>query len=326
VSVLISSAGRRVSLVHIFREALAQSDLEPRVLASDASQLAAAWHAADGAFLVPPCEDKSFIPELVDLCRRERVRLLVPTIDTELPKLSAAHDLFREVGTLLAISSEATVAVTADKRRTHAWMVGAGIPTVEQGEVEAVRAARWPFPLVVKPVYGSASLGVHVVTDRASFDVAVREGDTIVQAMASGVEFTIDCLVDDDGHLVAAVPRRRLAVRAGEVSKSVTVDLPALSSIAEQVCSALPGPFGVLNVQVFHDVQTGRSQVIEVNPRFGGGFPLSHRAGAPFARWLVERAWGRKPELNMSWLPGLTMLRYDEAVYVLPEPGEGPPL
>src|SRR2546425_6027319 len=82
-NVMVSSAGRRVALLDIFRRTLAEMDLPGQVLAADMSRLSSAFHSADRAFLVPPCSSPEFVPELLDLCRANRVRLLVPTIDPE---------------------------------------------------------------------------------------------------------------------------------------------------------------------------------------------------------------------------------------------------
>jgi len=173
----------------------------------------------------------------------------------------------------------------------------------------------WGCPLVVKPVAGSASEGVHVVSTKAAFAAATESGDVVVQRLAPGNEYTVDCLVDDSGKLLGAVPRRRLAVRGGEVSKGRTERRTELTEVAG-VCGSLPGAFGCLNVQMFHDPSDGRVSIIEVNPRFGGGYPLTHAAGAPFVQWLVKHAWDRCSDLDMSWQDGIVMLRSDEAVFL----------
>jgi carbamoyl-phosphate synthase large subunit len=108
------------------------------------------------------------------------------------------------------------------------------------------------------------------------------------------------------------------------VSKGVTVRSPRLESLAASVCDALPGAFGAVTVQVFvdGDTETGRASVIEINPRFGGGYPLSQAAGADFPRWLLEEAAGLPSTAAPDrWRDGLVMLRYDAAVFV-EEPAE----
>lgn len=318
-NVLLSSAGRRVALLETFRDALRSLGLQGKVMAADASACSAASWAADDRFVVPRCGDDAFIPAMLDLCRRERVALVVPTIDTELMVLARHRAAFAALGTTVAVSAPATIAVAEDKRRTHAFLVERGFPTVAQAEVEQVLAdpGAWPYPLIVKPVSGSASEGVLRVGDRMGLTVATAGQDTVVQELARGVEYTVDLFVDGTGTCRGAVPRQRLEVRAGEVVKAVTARVPAIVDLAEQLAKSLPGAFGVLNLQLFYDEGSGDLRIIEINPRFGGGFPLAHRAGAPFVRWLVQSAVGQVPDYDVPpWRDGLMMLRYDDAVFV----------
>jgi carbamoyl-phosphate synthase large subunit len=316
-TVLVSSAGRRVELLRGFRSALHDLRLDGRVLATDSSWYSSARHVADASFDVPPCTDAAFVGHLVALCADQGVDLVVPTIDPELPVLAAAHRDFAAVGTTVAVSSPEVVAIAADKVATHDWLVTNDFPTVRQTVDVGDDPARWPYPLVVKPRWGSAARGVAVVHDAMELEVAARVGEVVVQSVAAGREHTIDVLVDRAGQCVCAVPRRRIEVRAGEVSKAVTARSPALERLAAEVCAALPGPFGALTMQVFVDEATGDQAIIELNGRFGGGFPLSRQAGADFPRWMLEDLVGLPSTARAdNWRDGLVMLRYDAAVFL----------
>lgn len=340
-TVLISSAGRRVELLRAFRHTVesfwpADQAGTGKVLAVDCSWYSSAFHAADEAFLVPRCTEPDFIPRMVELCASQQVDLVVPTIDPELPVYADAVERFRAADTTVAISSPNVIAIAGDKVRTHDWLTDAGFPTVQQGSVADVYAEprAWTFPLMVKPRFGSASVGVTKVDDVAALEHVVaqwsnRAGsscdpsrDLVVQSVAQGVEYTVDVLVARDGDdaaqsALAAVPRRRIEVRAGEVSKGVTVHLPLLIELAQKVCTALPGAFGPLNVQMFYDEKTGSVAIIELNARFGGGYPLSFKAGADFPRALLQEALGMPITASLlDWRDGLVMLRYDAAVFV----------
>lgn len=319
VTILVSSAGRRVALMGCFQDALAAMGIPGRVVATDLSPLSAAFQAADSSFTVPRCTTPEFIPAMLEICRREAVTLVVPTIDTELPAYAAARGEFEKIGTVVAIPGPQTVAIGGDKIRTQEWLKHEGFPTVRQGAVEEVRAnwSAWPFPLIVKPAGGSASIGVRIVRDRLAFDAAVEVTGAIVQSVARGVEHTVDILVDRKGKVICAVPRRRLEVRAGEVSKGITVHDSRLITLSSEIGARLPDAYGVLNIQIFLDQDTGEMNVIEINPRFGGGFPLAYEAGAKYPRWMLEEILGL-PSSSVAdgWRDGLVMLRYDAAVYV----------
>jgi carbamoyl-phosphate synthase large subunit len=319
LSVLISSAGRRVELLRGFRAALDALGVDGRVLAADRSWYSSAVHSADAHYRVPACDAPDFVPRMLELCATQGVDLVVPTIDPELPVLAGVRDDFAAIGTTVSISSPEVVAIAADKRITHDWLATHGFPTVRQSTVAEVEGdpTAWPFPLLVKPRLGSAGHGVAVVRDPVELQVAARDGDVVVETLAMGAEHTVDALVDRSGRCVCAVPRQRIEVRAGEVAKAVTVRAPTLERLAVDVCDTLPGAYGAITIQAFVGERPDDIAIIELNARFGGGFPLSREAGAYYPRWLLEELIGLPSTARSDgWEPGLVMLRYDAAVFV----------
>lgn len=226
------------------------------------------------------------------------------------------------------ISSPEAVRICNDKKATYAFLVEKGFPTVHQAGTDDARR-NWDYPFLVKPRSGGSSAGVRIVHDEQELEIALRPptsrkpsvldsgGEFLAQSVAPGAEYTVDVYVDRSGRARCAVPRKRLAVRDGEVAKGMTVRLAAVQDLALSIAEALPGAYGVLNIQIFHDEESGGLQVIEINPRFGGGFPLTWEAGAHYATWLIEEALGRKPSASAdAWQDGLLMLRWDDAVFV----------
>jgi carbamoyl-phosphate synthase large subunit len=318
-NVLLLSAGRRVSLLRSFRDSLKSLSLAGHVFAADTSPLSAAFQDSDNGFLVPPCSDPDFVPALLRICSARDVGLVVPTIDPELPVLAANREEFARVGTVLAVSTPEVIAVGSDKAETHRFFVAAKIPTVRQAGPSAVRRTpeNWQFPLVVKPRRGSGAVSVSLVANPGDLPPYANDSDYIVQELASGREYTVDFLASSGGKMLCAVPRQRVEVRAGESSKGRTERNEAIIEISSRICDALPGPYGALTVQMFLDDLTGSLKVIELNPRFGGGYPLAWRAGARFPQWIIEEILGLPTSVDSSgWEDGLVMLRYDEAVFL----------
>jgi carbamoyl-phosphate synthase large subunit len=292
-----------------------------RVFAVDSSRSAPAFHLADAAWTVPPCTSADFVPAMLELCGREQIGLIVPTIDTELPAYARHRADFAAIGATAAVSGPETVSIAADKLSTHRWLTDNGFPTVRQALPEEVLAhpETWSFPLIAKPRGGSAGMGVICVKTMAAVKVAASErDDLVVQEIAPGWEHTVNVYVDRSGRCRCAVPHRRLEVRHGEVSKAVTVKHQGLMKLAQRLAEALPDAYGALNIQCF--VTDGDVRIIEINPRFGGGYPLAHAAGADFPRWLLQETAGLpldapQPDSD-QWQDNLAMLRYDEAVFV----------
>ena len=177
------------------------------------------------------------------------------------------------------------------------------------------------FPLFIKPVDGSASLFTFRVDDQEALTfLSTHVPRPIIQEFVIGPEFTLDLFIDLDSNVRAVVPRKRLEVRAGEVSKSqIVIDTEILKAglKAGEALAAIGG-LGPINVQsIWPTEEGGGGKFIEINPRFGGGSHLSLKAGYPFPQWIIEMILG----LELSPLPhdlndGLTMLRYDEAIFV----------
>lgn len=321
LTVLISSAGRRVELINCFREDAHALGLGLRVLATDLNPaLSAGCRTADALFAVPRCTDAAYIPQMLELCVAERVDLVVPTIDTELTALASAQDRFAAIGTRVHVSSAELVGIARDKLRTAAFFAEHGISsprTLPLAELlDRPKALR--YPLVLKRIDGSSSIGLHMVDSvEALRRLDLEPQRYIAQEKWIGREYTVNQFYDQHGRLRASVPHLRREVRAGEVSKGVTERHPLLMAIAERIGAVLPGPRGVLCFQAIVN-ETGEASVFEINARFGGGYPLAHRAGARFSQWLLEEVSGLSSTANDDWRSGVTMLRYDAAVFVAP--------
>lgn len=320
INILITCAGRRVELVNAFKRAVAAVG-GGSVVAADCRHDAPALAFADAAAFLPPLSrEDDYIGALVSAARACRATLVVPTIDTELPLLARNRGLIeRESGARVVVSSEECVAICADKRRTADFFAENAIPCAETWKGRADVAAAGPdFPLVVKPARGSSSMDVFVAHDRRELDFFldyVRE--PVVQRLLTGREYTVDALVDFNSHPVAAVPRQRLAVRAGEILKG-RIDLePRVLAASQRLLGLLAdlGAIGPVTLQGFL-CDDGEFRFTEVNPRFGGGAPMSFAAGADFALWLCRVSAGLPPQDLSSVRDGILFSRFDSTVEV----------
>jgi carbamoyl-phosphate synthase large subunit len=317
MNILVTSVGRRVGLLACLGTALETLGLHGLIHAADAQPDAAAARFADVFHLTPRADSPDYLACMLEICRKHRVRLVIPLLDVELPLYAAARGRFAEQGVTVAVSKPETVEIGADKRRTNAWLRQRGFPTVRQAALGELGAGKHLHPpLIVKPARGSGSIGVRRIESWQQAAALDRDPSLIAEEIAPGLEYTVHGYVDRCGACRTVVPCRRLEVRAGEVSKGLTVKHAALIRLVRGVAEALPGAWGPLNVQCF--VDRGDSiRVIEINPRLGGGYPLVDRAGARFMLWMIEEVLGRPLEAKADdWRDDLAMLRYDEAVYL----------
>ena len=316
--VLITSCGRRVQLLRSFTSAFEVLDVAGQVVTVDAGTSAPASFLSEEHYRLPSISQPGYIDALLALCVDRGIDIVVPTIDTELEALSAHRNQFLEAGIHVIVSDSETVAIASDKRATNAWLGSQNIPRPRQWDLGKEQPNVDDYPVVLKPRAGSMSVGVVVSPTKEHADSVLASSsiDLVAESIAPGREYTVSAYVDARGHCLAAVPRRRLEVRGGEVSKGVTTGLPEVERLVMRIVEALPGARGPMNVQVFHDESSGKTEVIEINARFGGGDPLAWRAGADAPRWILEEHLGLVPTVPDRWEEGLVMLRFDDAVYV----------
>ena len=318
-NVLFLAAGRRVSLVREFRQALANLDDAGRVITEDATRSAPAHVVSDAQVALPRCTEPGYVDQLLELCRREGVRLIVPLIDTVLPVLAPHRAAFKAIGTTALVSSPEVAAIGHHKADTAAFFQSGGFATPRiftAGEIALLTAA--DFPVFVKPPMGSSSIGAEKVATKADLDhLLSRAPDLLVMECMTGDEYTVDVYVDLQGTPRCAVPRKRLEVRAGEVSKGLTVRDEAIIAQSLAVAAKLPGAVGCITLQCFKRPD-GSVCFIEINARFGGGYPLSWHAGANYPRWLLQEVRGDRPAYldDISWRDNLCMLRYDDELII----------
>lgn len=314
-NVVILAAGRRVELVQAFKADLAAVSPTGRVFATDLSPgLSSACQVADQAFKLPGVRDAGYADALLDLCESHGIGLVVPTIDTELQRLADERERFASRGVHLAVSDPTLIADCRDKRRTAALFEGIGIDTPAIYPPDAVR-----FPAFVKPYDGSRSIGAAALMTAETLTPDLLADEKLMFMEFIGpdhVEYTVDGYYDRHGNLCCLVPRQRLEVRSGEVSKGVTRRGALYDHLLPRL-SKIRGARGCLTAQFFVNHETGACLGIEINPRFGGGFPLTHAAGAPFSAWLIdEYLRGGTTQFFDAWKADLLMLRYDAKVLV----------
>jgi len=308
--ILFSSPGRRVELIKIFRKEFGDSVM---LFGASNDPSSPSFFFLDRIFTVPKDISRDDHAErLLEICRKNAVDLLIPLVDPELLVISRYRSHFEKSGTLALISDYESVQISADKLKTFQFFKNIGIPTPETWELKDFEDLEPRYPVLLKPRYGSAGKGIYKVHNIDQLR-ALSTPEHIVQEIATGYEITMDIFGTGDGRCIQAVPRLRLKVRGGEVERGITIWDPRLLEYA-RIISKHFKPFGAINVQLFRDNK--KHMFTEINARFGGGYPLSYRAGANFPR-LILKMLKREPieeELG-NYKKGIYMLRYDEAVY-----------
>ncbi len=317
MNLLFTSAGRRVVLINLFRQALEQAGETGAIVAVDARYTAPALQAADFAYTVPWIRQEGvYVPSLLEICRKHKIDVVIPCVDPDLLVLAQARPQFEQLGSRLLLSRPEVVHICHNKLETYHFFRRHEVPTVKTMRADDfIVYEELPFPLFVKPVDGSASIDSYIIKNRQELEMYLsRVPNGIVQELATGTEDTIGVLADLDGTVLSVVPRQRLEVRCGEVSKSATRKDWGLIEHAQRIVQAL-GAIGPLCIQCFQD--SDHVHFTEINSRFGGGLPLSVAAGANQPLWVIQMFQGKKlsPMIG-QFTENLVMLRYDDAYFV----------
>lgn len=317
MKILFTSVGRRVELVQAFRDASNRMDIPLEIFGADMTDSAPALCFCDRTVLVPRIRQPDYIPTLLQVCEQERIDLLIPTIDTDLLILAEHRAAFEPVGTKVVISAPEKVALCRDKRYTARYFQSVGLFSPDP--VDDVGGYCGGFPAFIKPRDGSSSVNAYKVRDeRELAEYAARVPDYIVQPFVDGVEYTVDVFCDFFGNPIYITPRERMAVRAGEVLKTrICQDDTIISEIKALVADYRP--CGPITVQLIKDRTTGANWYIEINPRFGGGAPLSMKAGADAAEAMLRLVRGEKLDFcPHAAADGAIYSRFDQSVCTTP--------
>ena len=300
-AVLFTCAGQRVDIVSAFREAGATT------IAADVNPLAPALYRADRYELVPRIDDDGYVPALHELVRKHDVKLVVPLTDLDQVMLARAQE---ELGTLVLLPDADTVERLGDKYLAHLLFEERGIPSPPTWLPDEVPADT-AFPLLVKARTGFGSRHIYRAHDRAELDFFLRYTavPSFVQRVCAGEEFSIDVFCDLDERCLNSIPRTMIESKGGESIKGMTIRDEALIELARDVSEKLR-LVGPANIQCFREPD-GSHYLTDINPRFGGGFPLPLAAGGRYPELALALASGERPEPRLGeFEEGIVMTRF----------------
>lgn len=285
IRILFTGVGRRIELIQAFRNAALALHKELQIYGADMAGTAPALAYCDHTRKTPAMKDPGYIDDLLQICINDHIDLVIPTIDIDLLVLSENVGRFEDVGTRVLISSPDMIRICRDKNNTSQFFLDCGL-------CAPISVNDWTqyncgYPAFIKPKDGSSSINAFRVENREELEIhAVQINDYIVQPFVFGREYTIDVFCDWEGKPVSIVPRERLQVRAGEVLKTQICMDQTMINEAKALCNAFK-PIGPMTVQLIRD-ESGKDWFIEINPRYGGGAPLSMKAGARSAETVLK--------------------------------------
>lgn len=313
--ILVTGVGRRVELMQAFRLAALKLNINLKLYGADMAGTAPALAYCDYTRRVCAMRDPQYIQQLVDICVCDKIDLVMPTIDTDLLVLSQNVGAFEKVGTKVLISKPEKILICRDKNNTGKFFESCGLKAPRT--YNNYKEYPGQYPCFIKPKDGSSSINAFKVEDEEElFIYAGQVEDYIIQPFVEGREFTIDIFCDFDGNPIYITPRERVQVRAGEVLKTQIYMDDTMIDEAKKLCEAFK-PCGPMTVQLIKDKNTGDNYYIEINPRYGGGAPLSMKSGARSAEALLKLISGETVVYQEnSSCNGAIYSRFDQSVCI----------
>lgn len=305
MNILLTCVGRRNYLAKYFREAAGCDGL---IVGVDRDMTAPALADCDVTCEVPSIDAPDYIDVILGICQHHDIDMQVSLNDLELPIVARNKDKFKAIGVTPIVSDAALIDMCFDKYVSFEWLIDNGFETphtvldLDDAKV-AIDAKRLSFPLIVKPRWGSASTCVYTVNSVEEMELAygltqhqltrnllkgvsgADKKNIVIQQKVIGTEYGIDILNDLSGKNQQVLVKQKIAMRAGETDKACLVRSPVLEKLGADI-GAKTAHLGNLDCDAF--LIDGIAYVLELNPRFGGGYPFTHMAGADYPGAIVE--------------------------------------
>lgn len=316
MNILFTCAGRRNYLLNFFKEELKGEGL---VMAADMQLSAPAMAVADKKFIVKAVYSEGYIDSLLNICSENKVNALISLNDLELPLLSERKSDFENIGTKVIVSDMIAIDISFDKKKTIEFANSIGIKTPKtytnyKEATVALENGVLSFPLVVKPRWGSASIGLEFPTNIEELELSYRllslrlsktmlaeaskvdfHNAILIQEKIEGTEYGVDILNDFKGNVRQVYVKEKLAMRAGETDKSVLRNKPQIEEIGLIIGNAL-NHIGNLDCDIFE--KNEEYYLLELNPRFGGGYPFTHYSGGNYVKAIIS--WIKNEEVDFT--------------------------
>lgn len=335
MNILFTCAGRRNYLINYFKEAL---NGDGKIFAADMQLTAPALVDADISIQVPAIYSEDYIPSLTQIVEENKIDCVISLNDLELPILSAAKQQLEALGAKVIVADEKVIDIAFDKWETVKFLEEQGLKSPKTfidivTAKAAINAGELAFPLVIKPRWGSASIGIDFPEDLEELDLVYRlqsvrlkrtmlaeaskadaDHAILIQEKIPGTEYGMDVLNDFDGNYIGTFVRQKLGMRSGETDKAISVIDERFERIGKVIGQSLKH-LGNLDCDVFE--HEDELYVLELNPRFGGGYPFSHEAGNNTAKIYLEWLKGNKEvEQHSHYKAGLMFAKCDRLLKV----------
>lgn len=313
---LLSCIGKRCYIADYFREALGGRGT---VIGTSNTEWTPGFSSCDASFVLPDIASDEYIPALLDLCRREEITGILSLFDPDVHRLAGHREEFAALGAVPVFPAAEAAQLGYDKLLKWRELPARGfkVPFTVSSLADmrqALAEGMLEFPLVLKPRYGFGSADTYVTQDLQEAEVFFRRRPhMIAQQMVQGEALNIDGLGNLHAEPLGVVPWRKHLSRLGETERAEAIHDEELVALGEQLIRTvgITGPFDADFIRDDH----GHDWLIDLNLRFGGGYPVSHLAGADFPGRILRMIQGERAVMQpFGYRAGVTMMKRLEVI------------
>jgi carbamoyl-phosphate synthase large subunit len=316
MNILLSCIGKRGYIADYFRDSLSPGS---KIIGTSNTFWTPGFSSCDTPLVLPPLSSDEYIPVLINECLKHDVSGILSFYDPDVHRISKCREDFLKAGIIPVIPKYAGSLIAYDKLKTHSFLSDLNIPvplTTKSYSIayEFLKEQRLSFPLVVKPRFGFGSANTFIARNNLELEAFYNYApDMIIQQFIDAEAVNIDGLGDLMSNPISIVPWKKLLSKMGETERCVTIDSPEIIRLGEQLIKSV-GIIGPFDADIFRDTD-GRLWVLELNLRFGGGYPVSQLAGADFPSKIIRMIRGENLESCMgAYKRGVTMMKKLEVI------------
>ena len=315
-NILFCSAGRRCKLIKDFKETIGDTGI---TVVAENSIYSPARYVADKSYTVPKITAPDYIDNIIEICRKEDIKVILTLIDPEIEILAQNKARFEEMGILVMCPSEKSAKICFDKYEMYKYLRLNNIPTtLTYGSLEeferALNEQKISFPVFVKPRTGSGSVGARKISNIDDLRSAMKEDETlIIQEFMVGIDLDADVYVDMiSKKAVSMFSKKKIETRIGGANKTISFKDEKLFELIKKIVNIFEFN-GTVDMDFFY--KDGQYFLSEINPRFGGAYLHAYGAGVNFPKLIVNNISGIANEENIgNYEDNIMMLMYDDVV------------
>ena len=314
IGVLVTGTGGGVGQSII--KALNISHHNCKIVTADIDELASGIYRGQNGYIVPPAQDSlNFINKIIEICNKEKINIIFIGSDPEL--LIFAYNKKRieqETNALVVISHPDIIEIGCDKWKTYNFLKKNNLTypkTSLPNEMDKL-IDNIGFPLIVKPINGSASRDVYLTNNKKELEIFLKRiKNPIIQEYLKPIdnEFTSSIFMLEEEILGVITIKREL--RDGNTYRAFIDDYENVKREVKKIGKKLK-PFGPCNIQM---CLTEKGPItFEINPRFSGTTAIRAYAGFNEPEAMIDYLLFNKKH-KLFYKRGIAM-RYWNEIYI----------